>query len=124
MNIDTNENQTVSPGDGITVTPLGQDFQVSVTNPVIAMGNVDSDALSEVTVGLDAAGIVKNSTGNYTVNLDSGLTSNYVIQLTTNGASPRIIQATNKNATSFDVLIFDQNGVSQDSDWHFTIIRF
>ena len=114
----------VTSGEGITVTPVGQDFSVAVTNPVIAMGNVDSNASGEVTIGLDAAGVVRNSIGNYTVNLDSGLSSDYVIQLTSNNAVPRIIQVTNKNATSFDVLIFDLTGTNQDSNWHFTVIRF
>src|SRR5690606_27735224 len=36
-------NQTVSAGDGISVAINENDFQVAVTNPVVAMGKVDSD---------------------------------------------------------------------------------
>ncbi|MEZ4811683.1 MAG: hypothetical protein R2819_15085, partial [Allomuricauda sp.] len=115
--------QTVSQGTGITVSQTGQDFQVAVVNPVIAMGKVDSAATAENITGL-VIGVDRNSTGNYTVNLDPGLTDNYIIQLTADSSSFRLIQATNQATTTFDVLIFDQTGTNQDSDWYFTVIRF
>ncbi|MER3373500.1 MAG: hypothetical protein RIM83_02575 [Allomuricauda sp.] len=121
-----NENQTVSPGDGISVTQNLQDFEVAVTNPVIAMGKVDAAAAAVNATGLDVAGVVRNAIGFYTVNLDSGLTDDYVVQLTAENTigNVRIIQASNQGATTFDVLIFDETGASQDSDWYFTVIRF
>ncbi|WP_422350452.1 beta strand repeat-containing protein [Flagellimonas sp.] len=116
-----NENQTVSAGAGINVAQIGQDFQVSVLNPVIAMGRIASG----VTTSLTGATFVNNTGGSYTINLSSTPTD-YVVQLSVNSTvgNVRTIQVTNHGAASFNVQIYDATGVAADSDWYFTVLSF
>ncbi|MEO2050592.1 MAG: hypothetical protein ABGX00_02435, partial [Allomuricauda sp.] len=115
----TNEIQNITAGSGITVTPTGQDFEVAVTNPIIAtgviIGGVDNSS---------GASVTDNGSGSYTVNL-SITPSNYVVQLTTIGnAGARTIQVTTKAANQFGVQIYDGAGTISNSDWNYTVISF
>jgi hypothetical protein len=109
----------VSQGAGITVTtPAAQDFEVAVTNPVIAIGRIIGGASTPV-----GATVTNNTGGSYTVNL-SATPTNYVVQLTVdNNTGPRTIQLTNQAAASFSVQIYNA-GATSDSDWSFTVISF
>ncbi|WP_207211118.1 hypothetical protein, partial [Flagellimonas olearia] len=109
----------VSQGAGITVTtPAAQEFNVAVTNPVIAIGRIISGASTPV-----GATVTNNTGGSYTVNLSTTPT-NYVVQLTVdNNTGPRTIQLTNQAASSFSVQIYNA-GATSDSDWSFTVISF
>ena len=119
VNDDTNENQTVSAGDGVTVIPSGQDFNVAVTNPVIAIGRVIGGVDNST-----GAIVTNNGSGSYTVDL-STTPSNYVVQLTTiGGIGARTIQVTTQTGTQFNVQVYDGTGAVSDSDWNYTVIAF
>uniref|UniRef100_UPI001D191AC0 hypothetical protein n=1 Tax=Allomuricauda sp. M10 TaxID=2683292 RepID=UPI001D191AC0 len=117
------DNINVTNGTGISVSnPSPQNFQVAVTNPVIAIGRITGGTDSSI-----GATVTNNSGGSYTVDLTiSPAPSDYTVQLTTNSSSgPRTIQVTNHAATQFSVQIYDgSTGLTSDSDWYFTVISF
>ncbi|RIV53890.1 hypothetical protein D2V93_00435 [Flagellimonas taeanensis] len=111
---------TVTEGEGITVTPSGQEFNVTVTNPVIAMGKIISGALG-TNFGIN--NFANNTGGSYEIIL-STTPSDFIVQLTTSSnLGARSIQVTNQTANSFEVQIYEGTSLS-DSDWHFTVIAF
>ncbi|MBO0331624.1 hypothetical protein, partial [[Muricauda] lutisoli] len=123
----TNENQTVSAGNGMTVTPSGQDFEVAVTNPVIAMGRFGLSG-SQNTVGSSISTI---GSGQYRVTLTSTpLPADYIVQLTIlNPGTPgpsnfRTIQVIDQTANYFDVQVYNSSGSAAPSDWYYTVTAF
>ncbi|MHA7832589.1 MAG: hypothetical protein ACX93O_15945, partial [Flagellimonas sp.] len=122
---DTNEIQDIAEGNGITVTPSGQDFEVAVTNPIVAMGRFEISGTTN-TVNSNVTTI---GPGNYRVNLTSTpLPSDYVVQLTIiNGGAPgdaRTIQVTTRNTNFFEVQVYESSGVAAPSDWYYTVTAF
>ncbi|KAB7529468.1 hypothetical protein F8C76_16740 [Flagellimonas olearia] len=116
-------NETVSAGTGITVTPTpaSQDFEVAVTNPVIAMGRVSGGALGS---NFGVSNFADNTNGDYDITLSTTPTD-FVVQLSTNSAAgPRTIQVTAQGANTFSIQIYDASGTPIDSDWSFTVISF
>ncbi|GAB4507264.1 MAG: hypothetical protein Tsb004_01050 [Allomuricauda sp.] len=114
--------ETVTAGNGITVSQAGEEFAIAVTNPVIATGKVIAGALT----GSNAT--LSGSAGSYNIQLANppGVGDDYIVQLTlynTTGFS-RTIQVTNQAPNNFDVEIYDGSGATADSDWFFTVIRF
>jgi hypothetical protein len=94
----------------------------------VAVGKVDSDGTE-----LDVAGasVVRNATGEYTVNLDTALSSdNYSVQLTVEEGSNLDdieINITNQTSSGFDVVITEQDnggdpGTKIDKKWHFLVV--
>ncbi len=110
----------VSSGDGITVTnPAVQEFNVAVTNPVIAVGTVIGGVDNST-----GAIVTNNGGGSYTVDL-SVTPTNYVVQLTTiGGIGARTIQVTTQTGAQFNVQVYDGTGAVSDSDWNYTVIAF
>ncbi|WP_418500935.1 hypothetical protein, partial [Flagellimonas sp.] len=111
---------TVTEGEGITVTPSGQEFNVSVTNPIIATGKVVSGTLSATGASLTG------SAGSYTVTLSNPPTGDYTVQLTLYNTSGNLltIQVTDQRASEFDVEIYDSTPSIADANWFFTVIAF
>ncbi|WP_437398810.1 hypothetical protein, partial [Flagellimonas lutimaris] len=111
----------VTSGDGITVSnPSAQEFNVAITNPVVATGRVTSGTLTGSGATISGLG------GSYTITLDNPPSGDYTIQLTlynTSGAI-RTIQVTNQTATTFDVVIYNSASAIVDADWFFTVISF
>ncbi|MBC71124.1 MAG: hypothetical protein CMH47_02325 [Muricauda sp.] len=106
---------TVSEGDGITVTPSGQDFNVAVTNPVVALGRVNNNATivnaSGVALPAAGSGVTRTSTGNYSVQFATPRPAgdvNYIVQLTVlNQPQPgTTIEVSNPTVNGFDVTIY------------------
>ncbi|NVN19194.1 hypothetical protein GUA46_12665 [Muricauda sp. HICW] len=106
---------TVSEGDGITVTPSGQDFNVAVTNPVVALGRVNNNATivnaSGVALPAAGSGVTRTSTGNYSVQFATPRPAgdvNYIVQLTVlNQPQPgTTIEVSNPTINGFDVTIY------------------
>ncbi|GLU42480.1 hypothetical protein, partial [Allomuricauda sp. NBRC 101325] len=98
--------ETVSAGEGITITPTDQDFNVAVTNPVVSMGKINANGSAAKITG---ASVIQNSTGNYTVTFGSPRgDANYIIQLTLFGAtSGSTIQVTAQDVNGFTVQILE-----------------
>ena len=131
-----NENQTVSEGDGITVTnPTAQEFNVAVTNPVVALGKINSDGSNDVGK-LIGASISYNalSPGEYTVLFDTARPvgdNNYIVQLTLIGAGPDFsIEVTGTPSNAGFTVQISQLSIDAvpsltssptDADWYFTV---
>ncbi len=126
--------ETVSAGTGITVNQVAEDFEVAIINPVIALGKVFNDG---ITFSLNENGIssvVRNSVGNYTVNLDTARPdAEYIIQLTLFGAGPDVtIEVTNQTTANFTVQISQLSSAGAgpllnnpvDAEWYFTVTDF
>ena len=131
-----NENQTVSEGDGITVTnPTAQEFNVAVTNPVVALGKINSDGSNDVGK-LIGASISYNalSPGEYAVLFDTARPvgdNNYIVQLTLIGAGPDFsIEVTGTPSNAGFTVQISQLSIDAvpsltssptDADWYFTV---
>ncbi|NYJ28431.1 hypothetical protein [Allomuricauda sp. ARW1Y1] len=133
-------NETVSEGDGITVIQTAEDFVVSVTNPVVAMGKVSADALTVNATGVAAvSGVTRTGLGNYSILFDNPRPNgDYIIQLTLQNTAHNVsINVTAQNPNGFDVTIsetfidnittpgtptLDSNPI--DAEWFFTVTDF
>ena len=99
------------------------------SSEIIATGKV---AANGTALDITGASVVRNSTGDYTVTLNTALTTaNYVVQLTVeepNSTRDDInITLDNQTTSSFDVTIREgDNGgtadVLRDKIWHFIVI--
>ncbi|MBW8201915.1 hypothetical protein, partial [Flagellimonas abyssi] len=124
----------VSAGDGITVTPSGQEFNVAVSNPIVALGKINSDGSSDS--GKLIGALINYdplSPGEYEVVFDSPRPigdDNYIVQLTLiNVPGPGFsIEVSGTSNTGFTVLTSQLSIVSgnlnsspTDADWYFTV---
>ncbi len=133
-------NSTGTAGQVLTSTGTGTAWQ---TPAVIAMGKVDVNATAEIANGVSAAGVVRNSVGNYTVNLSTSIPSaDYIIQTTVFNTSNNLItiKVIDQQANQFTVQITSATNTSTDSSglphshtitnspidsaWYFTITDF
>ncbi|WP_298549184.1 hypothetical protein [uncultured Aquimarina sp.] len=118
--VSTNANNNITAG-----TDGGAFFE----NPIKAMGKVAGNGTA---LRIQGATVVRNSTGNYTVTLNTGRsTDDYIIQLTVNDPSifQSSMQVTAQSNNTFTAQIYVRtNGSStlfvDDADWYFTVTDF
>lgn len=130
-----NNNGNTSGGVVIVSTDANNDISIGsdggafLENPIKAMGKVAGDGTE---LRVQGASVVRNSTGNYTVTLDTARsTDDYIIQLSVNDPSvfQSSMQVTAQSTNSFTAQIYVRlNGDStlfiDDADWYFTVTDF
>jgi hypothetical protein len=110
-------------------TTSNWECQAVQQSEIVAYGKVAADGTE---LDVNGANITYNSTGDYTVTLDTALsTANYTVQLTVNEPAATIddveITIDNQTTSSFDVDITEQDngttaGARRDKVWHFVVI--
>ena len=118
-------------GTNTDATPILDNTNWSLSNPIIAYGKVNSNGNA---LRITGATVTRTSTGRFTVTLNNARTTNHYIDLLTvqeasNTRDDIDIHITGQTTTNFTVAIHEGDngsipGTDRNRIWHFSVMDF